>query len=52
MKKKDLTQVKEADLRMQISNAQMQIATRRLKNTNAAKNLRKLLAQFLTHAKV
>lgn len=48
MKKKDLTNIKVSDLRAQINSAQMEIATRRSKNTNVAKNLRKTLAQVLT----
>lgn len=48
MKKKDLTNLKAADLRAQINRAQMEIATRRSKNTNVAKNLKKTLAQVLT----
>lgn len=36
------------ELRAQIAKAQMELATRRGKNTNAAKNLKKKLAQELT----
>lgn len=52
MKKKDLATIKVDDLRAQIAKAQMEISTKRAKNTNAAKNLKKTLAQVLTYAKV
>lgn len=51
MKKKDLTNVKVDELRAQISKVQMELATRRSKNTNVAKNLKKTLAQVLTNLK-
>jgi len=36
------------ELRTQIAKAQMEISTKRLKNTNVAKNLKMKLAQELT----
>ncbi len=48
MKKKDLTNINIDELRTQIGKAQMEISTRRAKNTNVAKNLKKTLARVLT----
>lgn len=52
MKKKDLSNLKANELRQQIAKAQMEISTKRMKNTNAAKNLKKLLAKVLTMEKL
>lgn len=51
MKKKD-TNLTPAQLRAQITKAQMEIAMRKSKNTNAAKNLKKSLARLLTYANI
>ncbi len=52
MKKKDLTNINVSDLRAQIAKAQMEIVTRKAKNTNAAKNLKRTLAQKLTELNI
>lgn len=41
-----------SDLRGQINRAKMDMTMHKVKNTNAAKNLRKTLAQVLTFQKV
>lgn len=61
MKKKDLTNFKNksiaeleaviAEMRLQIGKAQMDLASRHLKNTNTVKNFKKSLAQALTFRK-
>lgn len=58
MKTKDLSSLKSktpaeigamvSDIRSQISMAKLEMATRKIKNTNIVKNLRNTLAQILT----
>lgn len=52
MKNKDVTNVNISDTRVQIAKLEMEISTRRMKNTNAAKVLKKTLARALTAAKL
>ncbi len=52
MKKKDSNNTNVDELRMQIAKAEMEISTRRAKNTNMAKNLKKQLARKLTELNI
>lgn len=52
MKNKNVTNINIPDLREQIAKLKMEISTRRMKNTNAAKNLKITLARALTNERL